>query len=100
MLKIRLTRLGKKKQPHYRFVVTEARSKRDSKFVATLGYYSPSSTPAQIKLDTKAYASWIEKGAQPSTTVRHLRAKVSSDKLTTFSSTRPKNIKNATKSSN
>ena len=75
MLKIKLSRTGKRHQPHYRIIVAEARSKRDGKYLANLGHYIPTPKPATLKLDTKAYDSWISKGAQPTDTVRQLRTK-------------------------
>ncbi len=75
MLKIRLSRTGKKGQPQYRFVVCECRSRRDGKNIDTLGTYNPLTNPSTIKLDKTAYASWITKGAQPTNTVRLLAKK-------------------------
>ena len=75
MLRIRLTRTGKKGQPSYRIIVVERRSKRDGQSVANLGFYNPLTHPATIKVDKRRYADWISKGAQPSDTVRSLVAK-------------------------
>ena len=50
-VKIRLRRMGRKKQPHFRVVVTDSRSPRDGRFVETLGYYKPLSDPARLVLD-------------------------------------------------
>ncbi|MBI1766403.1 MAG: 30S ribosomal protein S16 [Acidobacteria bacterium] len=72
MLTIRLTRMGAKKKPFYRVIVTEKRSKRDGKFVEIVGHYNPLSNPAQIKLDHDRVNHWIKCGAQPSDTVRSL----------------------------
>lgn len=72
MLKIKLTRLGKKNQPHYRIVINEARDKRDGSYVEMIGYYAPMQTPKVLELDIKKYESWITKGAQPTETVAHL----------------------------
>ncbi|HXG68087.1 MAG TPA: 30S ribosomal protein S16 [Blastocatellia bacterium] len=72
MLSIRLTRMGAKKKPFYRVVVTEKRSKRDGRFVESVGYYDPCRNPAAIKLDRERLNYWIERGAQPSETVRSL----------------------------
>lgn len=72
MLSIRLTRMGAKKKPFYRIVVAERRSKRDGKFVEALGYYDPRRNPAEIKLDRERLDYWIERGAQPTETVRSL----------------------------
>jgi small subunit ribosomal protein S16 len=75
MLRIRLTRTGKRKQPHYRVVVTEKKTKRDTKFLATLGHYIPTNNPAVLKIDIKEYDLWLSKGAQPTETVTYLRTK-------------------------
>ena len=72
MLKIKLTRLGKKNQPHYRIVVNEAKDKRDGSYVEMIGYYAPIQTPKVLELDIKKYDAWIAKGAQPTETVAYL----------------------------
>ena len=72
MLKIKLTRLGKKHQPSYRIVVVEARSKRDGKYIKLLGFYNPLSKTNKIKIDKEKYQEWLSKGAQPTETVRRL----------------------------
>jgi len=81
MLKIKLARFGKKNQAHYRIVVNEARDRRDGKYVALLGHYSPTYQPKVLELDLKAYESWIAKGAQPTETVAALYKRVKSGKL-------------------
>ncbi len=77
MLKIRLTRIGKKGQPQYRVVVAEARSKRDSRFRDVLGYYNPLGKSYTFEIDKTKYADWLKKGAQPSDTIRSLVLKTS-----------------------
>ena len=72
MLSIRLTRMGAKKKPFYRIVVTEKRSKRDGRFVESVGYYDPCRNPADVKIDRERVNYWIERGAQPSGPVRSL----------------------------
>ena len=72
MLKIKLTRLGKKKEPRYRIVVNEARDKRDGLYVACLGHYQPAEKPKVLELDIKAYEAWTAQGAQPTATVAWL----------------------------
>jgi small subunit ribosomal protein S16 len=72
LLSIRLTRRGAKKKPFYRIIVTEKRSKRDGRFVESVGYYDPCRNPADVKLDRERINYWIERGAQPSDTVRSL----------------------------
>lgn len=71
MLKIKLARFGKKNQAHYRIVVNEARDKRDGKYVALLGHYSPIA-PKKLQIDVKAYEEWLTKGARPTETVAAL----------------------------
>ncbi len=75
MLKIKLTRLGKRNQPHYRVVVNEAKRRRDGKYVEAIGHYNPLANPAEIVIDMQKYASWLAKGAQPTETVAHLAKK-------------------------
>lgn len=77
MLKIKLTRLGKRGQAYYRIVVAEAKSKRDGKYTDLLGTYNPMVADKQIELDTVKYQDWIKKGAQPTPTVKDLFEKVS-----------------------
>ncbi len=71
-VKIRLKRTGKKKQPHYRVVVADARSPRDGRFIEEIGYYNPRVEPAEIRIDLEKAQDWISKGAQPTDTVRRL----------------------------
>ena len=75
MVKIRLKRLGAKKNPFYRIVVADARTKRDGKSIEQIGTYNPNTDPAEIKVDLEAAKSWIAKGAQPTDTVRALLKK-------------------------
>lgn len=73
MLKVRLTRIGKRGQPQYRIVVAEARSSRDSRFADFLGYYNPlTGDQYQFTIDHAKYESWLKKGAQPTATIRQL----------------------------
>jgi small subunit ribosomal protein S16 len=78
MLKIKLARFGKRKQPHYRIVINEARDKRDGQSVATIGHYAPTAEPKILDIDVKAYAEWIKKGAQPTPTVASLFTRLES----------------------
>ncbi|MDR3347271.1 MAG: 30S ribosomal protein S16 [Helicobacteraceae bacterium] len=75
MTVIRLTRLGKKKQPFYRIVVTDSRKRRDSGFTEILGYYNPMNADKTIKLDKERYTYWTGVGAKPSQTVARIAAK-------------------------
>ena len=70
MLMIRLSRVGKKKHPCYRVVVTEKTRPRNGRFVEIVGTYDPQKKPAAITLDDARVQYWIGKGAQPSDTVR------------------------------
>jgi small subunit ribosomal protein S16 len=72
---IRLRRMGRKKQPHYRVVVAESEYQRDGRFVESLGYYKPLSKPARLVLDLGRVDYWIGQGAQPSDTLRSLISK-------------------------
>ena len=74
MVKIRLMRIGAKKNPHYRVVVVDARKKRSSDYIESLGYYDPrETTDAPLRIDTERAAYWLSQGAQPTdTTVRLL----------------------------
>lgn len=72
MLKIKLARFGKKHQPHYRIVVNEARDKRDGRYVALVGRYTPTAHPKELVIDVKVYQDWLSKGAQPTDTVAAL----------------------------
>ena len=71
-VKIRLTRLGRKKVPFYRIIVADIESKRDGKFLDILGTYDPLKDPAEVKIDDGKLQSWLAKGAKPTTTVRSL----------------------------
>lgn len=70
MVKIKLSRTGKKHQPSFRVVVIEAKSKRDGEYIENLGHYNP--TTKDLVLNKEAYNAWIKKGAQPTTTVATL----------------------------
>ncbi len=70
MVRIRLSRVGKKKQPTYRIVVIEKRNSRNGSFIEIVGHYNPRQEPAAIHLKTDRIQYWLSKGAQPSDTVR------------------------------
>lgn len=72
MLKIKLSRFGKRHQAHFRIVVNEARDKRDGKYVALLGHYAPTYEEKLLEIDVKAYDEWVKKGAKPTDTVAAL----------------------------
>ncbi len=71
-VKLRLTRVGKKKQPHYRIVATDSRSPRDGRFIEILGHYNPRTEPSEIKVDNDKAVGWLRNGAQPSDRVRKI----------------------------
>jgi len=71
-VKIRLTRIGSKKQPFYRIVVADSRAPRDGKFIEKIGTYDPRTDPSTVVLDLDKAAEWIKKGAIPSNTVKKL----------------------------
>jgi small subunit ribosomal protein S16 len=76
MVKIRLRRMGAKKQPTYRFVVADARSPRDGRFIEILGHYNPRTEPKTLVVDQDKAKEWLAKGAQPSDPVRRLFAEL------------------------
>jgi small subunit ribosomal protein S16 len=70
--KIRLARVGSKKNPIYRVVVADSRSPRDGKFIEIVGRYNPQTQPSTIDLDEAKVKDWISKGAQPTDSVQKL----------------------------
>ncbi|NCC25229.1 MAG: 30S ribosomal protein S16 [Deltaproteobacteria bacterium] len=73
-LKIRLTRMGSKKNPFYRLVVLDSASRRDGRALDYLGHYNPMTDPAEVKVDAERVKEWMAKGAKPTETVRSLLA--------------------------
>jgi small subunit ribosomal protein S16 len=71
-VKMRLTRIGSKKNPVYRVVVADSRSPRDGKFIEIVGRYNPQQEPSLIELDEAKVRDWLNKGAQPSEAVQKL----------------------------
>jgi small subunit ribosomal protein S16 len=71
-VRMRLTRVGSKKNPIYRVVVADSRSPRDGKFIEIVGRYNPQTDPSTIELDEDKVRSWLGKGAQPSNSVARL----------------------------
>jgi small subunit ribosomal protein S16 len=74
-VKIRLTRLGRKKMPYYRIVVADIEAKRDGRFLDIVGTYDPLKDPAEIHFDAAKLQSWLDQGAKPTQTVKSLIAK-------------------------
>ena len=75
MVKIRLNRMGAKRQPFYRIVVADSRSPRDGRFIEIVGNYDPTKNPAIVNVDEEKVMAWIKNGAQPTDTVRSLLSK-------------------------
>ena len=75
MVKIRLRRMGMKKAPFYRVVVADSRYPRDGRFIEEIGYYNPTTDPAEININAEKAAEWLKKGAQPTDTVKSLLKK-------------------------
>ena len=71
-VKIRLKRMGAKKNPFYRIVVADSRSPRDGRFIEEIGYYDPLKDPAVIKIDETKAVEWLRRGAQLTDTARAL----------------------------
>ncbi len=75
MVKLRLKRMGAKKQPSYRIVAADSRAPRDGRFIEILGFYNPRTNPAEVIIDEEKVLKWLNNGAQPSDTVRSILSK-------------------------
>ena len=75
MVKIRLRRMGAKKNPYYRIVVADSRFPLDGRFIEEIGSYNPLTDPAELKVDVERAQYWIKNGAQPTDTARALLKK-------------------------
>ncbi len=71
-VKLRLTRVGKTKQPHYRVIAADSRRARDGRFIEILGQYNPRTEPSTLKIDNDKAVQWLMKGAQPTERVKKL----------------------------
>ena len=71
-VKIRLRRMGAKKNPFYRIVVADSRSPRDGRFIEEIGYYNPLTDPITVKIDNEKALNWLSNGAKPTDTVDRL----------------------------
>lgn len=71
-VKIRLRRMGAKKNPFYRIVVADSRSPRDGRFIEEIGYYDPLTEPKTVKIDDERANKWLQNGAKPTDTVDRL----------------------------
>ncbi|WP_017471862.1 30S ribosomal protein S16 [Amphibacillus jilinensis] len=74
-VKIRLKRMGSKRNPFYRVVVADARAPRDGRIIEQIGTYNPVVNPVEVKLDEEKALNWMANGAKPSDTVRNLFSK-------------------------
>lgn len=72
MIKLRLRRMGAKRQPSYRIVAAESRFPRDGRFIEVVGFYNPKTDPATLRVDNERAKYWLDHGAQPTETVRSL----------------------------
>ncbi|NLM45608.1 MAG: 30S ribosomal protein S16 [Firmicutes bacterium] len=79
-VRIRLKRVGAKKRPFYRIIVADSRSPRDGAFIDELGYYNPTTEPVTLSINAEKAQAWLQKGAQPSDTVKALLAKAGIEK--------------------
>jgi small subunit ribosomal protein S16 len=75
-VKVRLARVGAKKTPFYRIVVSDVRSPRDGRFIERLGHYDPKADPADVRLDLERYDYWVKNGAKATRTVTTLAKRV------------------------
>jgi small subunit ribosomal protein S16 len=90
LLKIRLARVGKKKQPTYRVVVADARAPRDGKYVEIIGQYNPRTEPTTFVIDEEKAREWMRKGAQPTERMHKLLATVGLMEAPVFPPPKPK----------
>ena len=74
-VKLRLKRMGAKKQPFYRIVAADSRSPRDGRFIETIGTYNPLVTPVETKIDEEVAMKWLRNGATPTDTVKNIFSK-------------------------
>lgn len=74
-VKLRLTRMGSKKRPFYRIAAFDSETRRDGRALEFLGYYNPMVDPAEIKVDSAKVKEWMDKGAQPTDTVKAILKK-------------------------
>ncbi len=71
-VKLRLTRMGKKKRPFYRIVAVDSRTQRDGRFLENLGFYNPMTEPPEVRVDAERALHWLQQGAIPTDTVRSI----------------------------
>ena len=75
MVKLRLVRMGAKKQPSYRIVAADSRTRRDGAFIEIIGFYNPRTNPVEVKVNEERVLAWLNEGAQPTDTVRSILSK-------------------------
>lgn len=97
MLKIRLKRIGRRHQPHYRVVVMESAQPRDGVAVEEIGYYNPRQKPSVFDIDKERAKYWLDKGAQPTDTIAHYFVKEGLIKSLDRGSTKPSTKKGSKK---
>jgi len=90
LLKIRLSRIGKKKQPFYRVVVADSRKPRDGAYVEIIGHYNPRTEPTTFEIDQDKVRDWLAKGAQPTLVVDKQLAKLGLRPVHTWPPPKPK----------
>jgi small subunit ribosomal protein S16 len=89
-VRVRLTRVGSKKNPIWRVVVADQRSPRDGRFIEAIGHYNPQTEPSTIAIDEERLQHWIARGAQPTGTVKNLiKAQAGGTPATTAEPTEP-----------
>ncbi len=71
-VKMRLTRMGDKKSPFYRIVITDSRNARDGAYIDKIGHYNPTANPAEIVVDAEKAKKWLANGVQPTDTVKNI----------------------------
>jgi small subunit ribosomal protein S16 len=99
-VKMRLMRMGKKKQPQYRVVVIDGRAQRDGRYIEQIGRYAPLEDPSLVEIDNEKAAAWLAKGAQPTEAVEKLlnisgamnTMKVRTGQIHTIASTAPPSV--------
>src|SRR5215218_5177255 len=95
-VRVRLTRVGSKKNAIWRVVVADQRSPRDGRFIEMIGHYNPQTQPSQIVIDEERLQHWLERGAQPTNTVKKLmRADLSGGGTATVVADAPADVSGA-----
>ena len=93
-VKMRLTRMGDKKSPFYRIVITDSRNARDGAYIDKIGHYNPTANPAEVVIDVDKAKDWLAKGVQPTETVKNLLVKTGAlEKSTKLSAPKTKTKK-------